>query len=97
MIRVIDSWVIDVDAKQYVVGKLSMKKNKDGKLEEYITNPSYYSDLPKALTAISKRLRAEALFDADGDLTVAMKAIKEADARMLQAVSAYKDVEVVFK
>lgn len=95
MIRVIDRWVIDTDGKQYVGGKLARRTLKDGTTEEYIQTPFYHTTFAGCLKAISARLRMETIKDTNGDLAAATKAIQAADKRLLKALGAFDEIEVV--
>ena len=95
MIKVIDRWVIDTDGKQYIGGKLATRTLKDGTTEEYIQAPFYHITFAGCLKAISARLRMEAIKDTTGDLAAATKAIQAADKRLLKALGAFDEIEVV--
>lgn len=97
MVRVVDRWVIDSDGKNYTGGKLATRTLKDGTTEEYIKDPFYYTTFAGCVRAISRRMRAEAIKNMDGDMEAAIKAIQAADKRLLKAIGAFNDVEVVQK
>ncbi len=90
MIHVIDDFVIDSDGTQYLMGKLAKRINKKtGVDEEFIRTPSYYSSFSQAILGVSRRMRIEAIKDADGTLADALAVIRAADARLEEAVKVY--------
>ena len=97
MIRVVDRWVIDSDGKTYTGGKLATRTLKDGTTEEYIKDPFYHSTFAGCVQAISRRMRAEAIKNTDGDMEAAIAAIQAADKRLLKAVGKFDEIEVVQK
>lgn len=96
MIKVLDKWVIDSDGKQFVAGKLASRV-KDGQTEEYIRDPMYHTTFAGCVQAISKRMRLEAIKNADGDMEAAIAAIRAADNRLMKAIGKFDDIEVVQK
>ena len=59
MIKLIDNYVLDADARCYTIGTLAKNKNRDGSITESIQNPGYYTTLPQALNAILKRIERD--------------------------------------
>lgn len=97
MIKVLDKYVIDSDGKQFVAGKLASRVNKEGQTEEYIKDPMYYPSFALCLHGINRRMRLEAIRNADGDIDAAIEAIKKADERLMKVIAKYDDIEVVQK
>lgn len=96
MIHVIDDYVIDSDGTQYIMGKIGTSiSKKDGSKVKYIKNPSYYGTITSALLGISRRRRAEAVKDTNGDLNDLYKAIRACDMQMIKAVSKFDNIKVV--
>lgn len=78
MIHVVDNWVIDADARTYVVGKLSKYTNKETKeVKEYIQNPLYYPSLTMALKTIVDLAEREVVTKCDGGLAELSSALLE--------------------
>jgi len=94
MIHVIDDYVIECDGVQYIVGKLGKVKRK-GESVVLLRAPTYYSSLAGALTAISKRLRMDKLKHFEGSFAEAYAAMKQADERMIAAISKFDEVVAV--
>lgn len=97
MIHVIDNWVIDSDGKTYTGGKLATRTLKGGTKEEYIKDAFYHSTLAGCIQAISRRMRAEAIKDMDGDLESALAAVQAADKRLVDAIGVFDGIEIVQK
>lgn len=97
MIHVIDKWVIDSDGKTYTGGKLATRTLKDGTKEEYIKDAFYYSTLAGCIHAISRRMRAEAIKNMDGNLEAAIEAVQAADKRLMDTISVFDGIETVQK
>ena len=95
MIHVIDDYVIDSDGTQYIMGKIGTSiSKKDGSEVKYIKNPSYYGTITSALLGISRRRRAEAVKDTNGDLKDLYEAIRACDTQMIKAVSKFDELKV---
>lgn len=96
MIHVIDDYVIDIDGSQYIMGKIGTSiSKKDGSEVKYIKNPVYYGTITSALMGVSRRRRAEAVKDTNGDLNDLYEAIRACDTQMLKAISKFGEVKVV--
>lgn len=96
MIHVIDDYVIDCDGSQYIMGKIGTSiSKKDGSEVKYIKNPSYYGTITSALLGISRRLRAEAVKDTNGDLNDLYEAIRACDTQMLKAIGKFGELKVI--
>ncbi|MDD6936032.1 MAG: hypothetical protein SPG80_07100 [Candidatus Ventricola sp.] len=95
MIQVIDDFVIDSDGTQYVMGRLGKRLNKNkGAIEEFIRDPSYYATFSQAILGVSRRMRAEAIKNTNGELSLALAALKQADMRLIEALKAYDGITV---
>ena len=97
MIRVVDKWVIDSDGKFFTGGKLATRTLKDGTKEEYIKDAFYHSTLAGCIQAISRRMRAEAIKNMDGNMEAALAAVQAADKRLLDAIGMFDEIEIVQK
>lgn len=97
MIKVLDKYVIDSDGRQFVAGKLASRVNNKGETEEYIKDPMYFPSFAMCLHGINRRMRLEAIKNADGDMEAAIAAIKAADERLMKVIAKYDDIEVVQK
>ena len=97
MIHVIDKWVIDSDGKTYTGGELATRTLKDGTKEEYIKDAFYYRTLTGCIRAISRRMRAEAIKNMDGNLESALAAVQAADKRLMDAIGVFDGIEIVQK
>lgn len=96
MIHVIDDYVIDCDGSQYIMGKIGTSiSKKDGSEVKYIKNPSYYGTITSALLGVSRRRRAEAVKDTNGDLNDLYEAIRACDTQMLKAIGKFDNLKVV--
>lgn len=96
MIHVIDDYVIDCDGSQYIMGKIGTSiSKKDGSEVKYIKNPSYYGTITSALMGISRRLRAEAVKDTNGDLNDLYEAIRACDTQMLKEIGKFSELKVI--
>lgn len=95
MIRVIDDWVITSDGSQYILGKMRTLTNRNtGEQYEAMGSFSYYPTFSSALMAVSRRLRAEAIKEADGTLKDACEAIRYADERLIGALSIFDEIKI---
>ena len=97
MIHVIDKWVIDSDGKTYTGGKLATRTLKDGTKEEYIKDAFYHSTLAGCIQAISRRMRAEAIKNMDGNIEAAIEAVQAAYKRLMDAIGVFDGIEIVQK
>ena len=96
MIHVIDDYVIDSDGTQYIMGKIGTSiSKKDGSEVKYIKNPAYYGTITSTLLGVSRRRRAEAVKDTNGDLNVHYEAIRACDTQMLKVIGKFSEVKVV--
>ena len=95
MIQVIDDFVIDSDGTQYVMGRLGKRLNKNkGAIEEFIRDPSYYATFSQAILGVSRRMRAEAIKNTNGELSLALATLKQADMRLIESLKTYDGVTV---
>lgn len=97
MIKVMDSYVIDTDGKQYIGGKLATRKVKKDNAEvyeEYIKDPFYYNTFAGCVKAIAARVRMEAISKTDGNLNDAIKAIQAADEHLMKNLRVFDEIEV---
>ena len=95
MIQVTDDFVIDSDGTQYVMGRLGKRLNKNkGMIEEFIRDPSYYATFSQAILGVSRRMRAEAIKNTNGKLSLALAALKQADIRLIEALKTYDGITV---
>lgn len=89
MIHVVDNWVIDADARTYVVGKLSNYVNKNtGEVKEYIQNPLYYPSLTMALKAIVDLAERDVVSQCNGDLADLSSALLKLHEQYTAAICA---------
>ena len=87
MIKVNDTWYIDVDADNYSVGKIKnirMTTDKNGKEREEKKFEGYFTSLESALRFIRDQMTAEAL-SADMFLPQAIAAVREVNAEFTEA------------
>ena len=97
MIKVIDNWVLDADARQYTIGKLVKRTNKKtGELEEYIQDPSHHTSLCKALTALVKRYERGVIKESSGDIKTLHEAVQASHKRLENAIAkAFPELKIV--
>ena len=87
MIKVNDTWYIDVDADNYSVGKIKnirMTTDKNGKAREEKKYEGYFTNLESALRFVRDQMTAEAL-SVDMFLPQAIAAVREVNAEFTEA------------
>lgn len=87
MIKVNDTWFIDVDADNYSVGKIKNIRtttDKNGRAKEDKRYEGYFTNLESALRFIRDQMTAEAL-SADMFLPQAIAAVREVNAEFTEA------------
>ena len=87
MIKVNDTWYIDVDADNYSVGKIKnirMTTDKNGKAREEKKYEGYFTNLESALRFIRDQMTAEAL-STDMSLPQAIAAVRDVNAEFTEA------------
>ena len=97
MIKLIDNYVIDADARCYTIGTLTKNKNKeDGTITESIQNPGYYTTLQQALNGILKRIERDTTRNTTGDLKALTEAIRASHDRVVEAFNkCFPEYEVI--
>ena len=89
MIHVVDNWVIDADARTYVVGKLSNYViKKTGEVKGYIQNPLYYPSLTMALKTIVDLAERDVVSQCNGDLADLSSALLKLHEQYASAIYA---------
>lgn len=81
MIRIDDTYFIDVDATCYALKMKRIGKNKNGEEIETSTTLGYYSDVQKALTAAMKYDIINKLYEEEYTLTEAISIVNEVSDR----------------
>ena len=81
MIRIDDTYFVDVDELIYTLKKKRIGKNKNGEEIETATTLGYCSDLKKALTAAMKYDTMIKLSDGEYTLTEAISIVNEVSDR----------------
>lgn len=79
----IKEWVVDADDKCYIVGRMKLRKNKEGEEEEYIAAPRYYGTLSVALNAILESERRAVLAEGEHTVTSLRRALERTDAKLM--------------
>lgn len=83
MIRLRDGYGLDVLGNCYAVGKIrTVRDKKDGSESDIVVAEGYFTDIVAALKWFVKRLRLEAVKDADGGFDELIKSIRSADEKM---------------
>ena len=86
MIRILD-FVIDADARQFIVGKIGKVKKDDGTFKEYIANASYVSTLSEAYRVVYRAKVKELVHDQDMDVKQAYEAIRAIETHIQELVA----------
>lgn len=81
MIKIDDTYFVDVDELIYTLKKKRIGKNKNGEKIEKETTLGYYSDLKKALTAAMKYDTMIKLSDGEYTLKEAISVVNEVSDR----------------
>lgn len=86
MIRILD-FVIDADARQFIVGKIRKVKKDDGTFKEDIANASYVSTLSEAYKVVYRAKVKELVHDRDMDVKEAYEAIRAIESHIQELVN----------
>ena len=86
MIRIDDTYFVDVDELIYTLKKKRIGKNKKGDEIETATTLGYYSDLKKALTAAMTYDTMIKLSEGDYTLTEAISIVNEVSDRFSRLI-----------
>lgn len=87
MIKIFD-WVIDADSRCYIVGKLKQRTTKEGKTEEYVADPKYYSTLTMAFDSIREAERRNIVKEGNLIIEEAVRLIRESEKRLSEVFEA---------
>ena len=98
MIKLFDGWVIDADARCYILGKTFLERKKDKKTGEVteverVGVQGYYTSLLHALTALSAVLRREAIQTHCHTLETALSAFTEVEKRLYEMLEPLREIE----
>lgn len=83
MIR-INEWAIDADSRCYITGKPKQRTNKDGRVEEYLSDTKYYGTLTAALNGIREAERRTLVNAQDISIQEVADQMRELDKRMTE-------------